>query len=678
MQGLAPSPRKRRRPFHSCNECRRRKLRCDRKQPCGRCVAQHAPSCDYTSNSHITSDQPASFTPRTEPRALPPTPSASSLPSNDSPHASVPIRGIQSKTRVFGHGHWMSTRPVVFDYSNVKSLAGYGEVIQLDSVSQMMAQCKQLAQDLKSRRPRPRWLPVQIRESFPRASVVEELINLYFTHFESCYRILHYPSFQADYQSYLNQPEEAKSSFLVLLLLVMSAAAILHGDADVRHEMTAKIPSWIHICQGWLGPPLHKDRLTLRGIQISCLLLLVRQVNRIGADIVWISTGSLLRMAMQMGLHQDPSSLKEMDVLQVEIRRRLWYTILEMNVQTALDSGMPPMITDQDWTTQPPSDLSDADLGFEGHPTQWAATMPAASSRALFQRALAQSIALRLEATRVINSLQEEPSYDDVLLLGNKLTGAFRQAVQMIQGDTSTSNSESSDQFALSFSTHLLRRFLLCLHFPYAVKVKRTPTYAHSQKVSLEVAQELLSLLGDERYAKVLINGGGMFRDIITRGFLVIYLELVSELEPSISIFASKRSRDRQMALMEDIRQVLQYSKDRMIHSETSPKAFLFLSVASAQLEALLDGREGDDSMAKAAHESLVTCQEILKAKLDSASSTSLADASPWAVDGMQSPLTSHEFGFDFLGGEELGHGGSYLDLFQAWADGMGANGELW
>ena len=200
-----------------------------------------------------------------------------------------------------------------------------------------MTQCKQLARDVKSQHSRPRWLPAQIHQMIPGRSVVDELIHLYFSTFESCYRILHYPSFMAEYQTYIEKPEDARGPFVALLLLVISAACPLHSEAEIRQEMAAKIPTWVSICQTWLSAPVEKDRLTLKGIQISCLLVLVRQVNRIGADIVWISTGSLLRMAMQMGLHQDPNTLREMDARQAEIRRRLWYTILEMNAQAALD-----------------------------------------------------------------------------------------------------------------------------------------------------------------------------------------------------------------------------------------------------------------------------------------------------------------------------------------------------
>ena len=44
-------PRKRRRPALSCFECRRRKIKCDRNQPCNQCVQSRVPRCSYDAES---------------------------------------------------------------------------------------------------------------------------------------------------------------------------------------------------------------------------------------------------------------------------------------------------------------------------------------------------------------------------------------------------------------------------------------------------------------------------------------------------------------------------------------------------------------------------------------------------------------------------------------------------
>lgn len=44
---------------------------------------------------------------------------------------------------------------------------------------------------------------------------------------------------------------------------------------------------------------------------------------RVGGDLIWVSVGTLLRMAMQMGLHHDPRHFPHMTILQADMRRRL-------------------------------------------------------------------------------------------------------------------------------------------------------------------------------------------------------------------------------------------------------------------------------------------------------------------------------------------------------------------
>lgn len=41
-------PRKRRRPALSCEQCRRRKIKCDRNYPCGQCLQSKTASCSYS------------------------------------------------------------------------------------------------------------------------------------------------------------------------------------------------------------------------------------------------------------------------------------------------------------------------------------------------------------------------------------------------------------------------------------------------------------------------------------------------------------------------------------------------------------------------------------------------------------------------------------------------------
>jgi hypothetical protein len=72
-----------------------------------------------------------------------------------------------------------------------------------NETAEKVAQCKRLARDTKSKRATRGSLPADIHRSLPNRQVIDELIELYFATFDSCFRILYLPSFRADYEATL-------------------------------------------------------------------------------------------------------------------------------------------------------------------------------------------------------------------------------------------------------------------------------------------------------------------------------------------------------------------------------------------------------------------------------------------------------------------------------------------
>jgi hypothetical protein len=60
---------------------------------------------------------------------------------------------------------------------------------------------------------------------------------------------------------------------------------------------------------------MEKDRLSINGLQVHCLLIIARQTLSVGGDLIWVSMGNLVRAAMQLGLHRDPRHLGKMTLL---------------------------------------------------------------------------------------------------------------------------------------------------------------------------------------------------------------------------------------------------------------------------------------------------------------------------------------------------------------------------
>ena len=76
----------------------------------------------------------------------------------------------------------------------------------------------------------------------------------------------------------------------------------------------------------------------------------------------WILIGVVIRIAMRMGLHRDPSHWPNIRPLQVELRRRVWITLYQMDFFTSTQVGLPRIIKDSQCDARPPVHLFEHDI----------------------------------------------------------------------------------------------------------------------------------------------------------------------------------------------------------------------------------------------------------------------------------------------------------------------------
>ncbi|KAF7175306.1 hypothetical protein CNMCM7691_007346 [Aspergillus felis] len=79
---------------------------------------------------------------------------------------------------------------------------------------------------------------------------------------------------------------------------------------------------------------------------------------------VWPLTGLAIRVATIQGLHRDPLALPlgTIDIVQVELRRRLWAQICHLDFRAAEGHGFAPSIHESDFDTRLPLNVDDVDL----------------------------------------------------------------------------------------------------------------------------------------------------------------------------------------------------------------------------------------------------------------------------------------------------------------------------
>jgi hypothetical protein len=76
----------------------------------------------------------------------------------------------------------------------------------------------------------------------------------------------------------------------------------------------------------------------------------------------WQLMGTIIRVALKMGYHRDGSHFPEMSPFDAEMRRRTWYILIQFDIATASQVGLPRTIKESQCDTAEPRNLVDDDF----------------------------------------------------------------------------------------------------------------------------------------------------------------------------------------------------------------------------------------------------------------------------------------------------------------------------
>ncbi|KAI9042745.1 uncharacterized protein KD926_005075 [Aspergillus affinis] len=689
---MAEPGRRRRRPAVSCALCRRRKLRCNRENPCSNCLKARNASCIYESHSppsqpaqtlqRLATDENASYTSKqsivssnlssslagSTTAPLPASQSSSqdvelmksrikdleeqlskatSSKSTPRSQASPPnseietatsqiggtyyfqrenssfgppqglTRSVMHKTRLFGQSHW------IVRMSLFKDLLSPNDPSVREGLHEAfsgMQKCKSLARVIKSQRAPP-W-PTPPTLDLPRVGVANELFDCYLRTTETMHRILHIPSFRRDYEMLWVSEAKPDPGFLIQVKLVFAIGAATY---DEEFSLRSSAVRWIYEALTWISEPEFKSRLGIQFVQTNILLLIARETIGIGRDSIWVSAGELLRRAMSMGLHRDPSRLPTKSTFISEMRRRLWNTIMELALQSSLTAGGAPLISLDDFDSQPPGNFDDEQLLVEG-------SVPMSDdccTETSIAIALRKTFPSRLAVAKFLNDISSHGSYDEVLRLDADLRASYRALTRTIQGYKS-GNGKSPSHFVTRMVDFIMHQYVSALHIPYFGPALRQTTYAFSRKVVVETSLKIwyavyptssvmnyhgsndTSSSNHDDFARLAICGSGFCRTVALQATLIISGELRTQLQEEEGLGP--------VALRPDLLSVIEDVKHWCVRciqaGETNIKAYLLACVIAAHIQALMRGLSMDEVpriLTKAATEAGDTCLSILE-----------------------------------------------------------------
>ncbi|EAU37680.1 predicted protein [Aspergillus terreus NIH2624] len=687
-----PQPR-RRRPARSCIECRRRKIKCDRSNPCGQCVAAHSP-CGYKTYNSERAIQHSQATP-SEPSGLRQEATTQrqnlrgySFASNDTPQADqssgiepgATENGLRNATGREGARLPSQTDPTLHDIAqrlqrleqgqaahclpdvaetgrdiladqsrllgsyvvlnkskvvrwsfrmgtakqfqsiitcyteatgngNGTAFQGADTRALLTQVNDLLQECKLLARSTKLGRPSRRFSSADFDLLPLPRQYADSMVTRYFQTFELVHRVLHQPTFLAEYQRYWSHPESVTLDLRFKVLLVVAIGSSVSAPRDSDPGFRRRAQKWIYGAQMWLSGPLEKDRLSITALQVYCLTILARQIYSVGGDLVWMSMGSLIHTAMQMGLHRDPKHHPSMSVLEAENRRRLWATILEMAVQSSLDAAMPCRMALDEFDTEPPSNINDDELDestitVESRPTS-------VYTMSSIQIYLLQSLPVRRRIVQMLNGLHSRLLYTEVLEVTSELMDAYRSCSRFM----SSNKGLGVTSFHRNLLDHLVRRFIIPLHWFFAVEAPTNPLFAFSRTAILDAATTIIHTEPDDGFAHLMVVGGGLFRESLRNAANVISLELITHAETERLNGTLHRDSKYRAVLKQELGNLTDLFSERIRQGETNIKSPMFLSMTMAQVEAIEgEGNISEEhAIAKSARDSLETCLMILR-----------------------------------------------------------------
>ncbi|KIV90367.1 hypothetical protein PV10_07678 [Exophiala mesophila] len=315
----------------------------------------------------------------------------------------------------------------------------------------------------------------------PEPTRCDALVQEYFSNFETTYRVLHSPTFFQRYKEFWKSPESTSPSFLVQLLLVCACVNSVVpggpsgfiGRSSAAHHAAVE---WIDICGLWHEQQSHKH-VTLDNFQVWVLLLIAKRLNRVKVKREWTLAGQVLRSAMAAGLHREPSFQRaSISVFDQEMRRRLWYTIVEVELQASLDRGLCPGVQPYEWDCLPPINIHDEDLDpdMQELPAPRELTDP---TRTSFLYLAQQTLPLRIEILTRINSVRFGLDIEMALDYDQRL----REALQRLP----LWKDKSSAVVAQDLSKLILYEYIMLIHQGFDRHSNDTPArnfYSHAAR----------------------------------------------------------------------------------------------------------------------------------------------------------------------------------------------------
>ncbi|ROV99924.1 hypothetical protein VMCG_06160 [Cytospora schulzeri] len=420
-----PRPRKRNRKTLSCVQCHRSKVKCDRESPCDRCSkAGRTDECTYGLEA--------------------PGPNGQDGPGRE---LSSQLNGMYYASSIHmnsGLTNWATlmeelgdVKRYVFD-QDARFHKTYSRITAIKDLyptpssynfpfSDNHLDTSTLAQGA-------------ILEHLPPRTLVLDLVDNYMATYEKSHRLLHPAQFQRELLDFYAAPEDAPANWVaqLLMMLALSTKSAPQRLVDMLEKSTRDSISrnFLQWAEAFLRRSPYVNLPDLCTVRTLCMMAIAK-----GLDVdtpahsrgLWGLVGFVVRLAMTMVLHRDPSSYSEIPAYVAEMRRRVWSTVMFLDLDAAIESGLPPSVRPGDSDTAIPLNVNDAQLSTSPSQVQTNSTLMALSqprsnwTDSSFQIRLAESYPIVSKVLSIVNSTKPDMDSQTVEECDRKLRDILRE-----------------------------------------------------------------------------------------------------------------------------------------------------------------------------------------------------------------------------------------------------------
>jgi hypothetical protein len=319
----------------------------------------------------------------------------------------------------------------------------------------------------------------RMADILPKRPVCDRLLEAYIGASEGLYRVVHIPTFRQEYEMYWEGKGHCQA-FLPRLLCMMSIGSRFETEArGLGHDRLDSVhaPTALALVRNWLDGLRGRHLVDMNTLQAEVLLVHAQRTITMHYQESWAQLGLIVRMAMTMGLHRDPSEFAHLTPFIAENRRKLWYTIMDMDLHVALQCNLPCGVQEGEYTCLPPRNLDDEDLYPEMRELPPSKPLDCSTSTQL-QAYAASTLPARMRVAHLINRLDTIKDYSEILEAGLKLEQMIDDVNSIFPRHHALDTQQKFKEWRLRALLDMhVRRPLLALYRPFAMGTTTCPPH---------------------------------------------------------------------------------------------------------------------------------------------------------------------------------------------------------